>query len=171
MSHPLSSVCFRFCGPATSVQVHCPIVPRLAQSSELRTLGEGVRETANRFAPVDIVLHPKQVDALNESERLVFVAGPPGTGKTLLLLMKGLDWLREGKHVQVVGTHVESRAASHMLHRQLELTAGTAVSPRIHIHLFDLERQEDQERAVRTLVSETRNGELYIIADEANSGG
>ena len=73
--------------------------------------------------------------------------------------------------MQVVATHVESRAASHMIYGQLELTARTAVGPRIHIHLFDLEHEEDQERAVRTLVSEAGNGELYIIADEANSGG
>ena len=150
--------------------MHCPFHPRLAKSSysELRTLGEGVKETANRFAPVDIVLHPEQVDVLNESEPRVFISGPPGTGKSVLLLLKALDWLRIGKHVQIVSAHVESLAVSHLLLNQLKLAAETAVKQNVHLHQFDLTNKEDQEQAMKTLKDSAQDGELYIIADEAS---
>ena len=150
--------------------MHCQSVPRLALSShsELRTLGEGVKETANRFAPVDIVLHPEQVDVLNESEPRVFISGPPGTGKSVLLLLKALDWLRIGKHVQIVSAHVESLTVSHLLLNQLKLAAETAVKQNVHLHQFDLTNKEDQEQAMKTLKDSAQDGELYIIADEAS---
>ena len=150
--------------------MHCPFHPRLAKSSysELRTLGEGVKETANRFAPVDIVLHPEQVDVLNESEPRVFISGPPGTGKSVLLLLKALDWLRIGKHVQIVSAHVESLTVSHLLLNQLKLAAETAVKQNVHLHQFDLTNKEDQEQAMKTLKDSAQDGELYIIADEAS---
>lgn len=150
--------------------MHCQSVPRLALSShsELRTLGEGVKETANRFAPVDIVLHPEQVDVLNESKPRVFISGPPGTGKSLLLLLKALDWLRAKKHVQIVSTGVESLAVSHMLLKQLELAADTAVRQTVHLHQFNLTNKEDRKQAVKTLKDSAQDDELYIIADEAS---
>ncbi|KAK7096278.1 uncharacterized protein [Littorina saxatilis] len=119
----------RFGGPATTVTVPCSSVPRLADpaSSDLRTPGEGVMETANRFAPADIVLHPTQLDVLHNvaSEPLVYLCGPPGTGKTLILILRALDWiLNKGKPVHVVITRDGNMAASHMVAHQLKQMIG-----------------------------------------------
>ncbi|XP_070184129.1 uncharacterized protein [Littorina saxatilis] len=156
----------RFGGPATTVTVYCSSQPRLARAHrpDVRTAGEGVEETASRFTPVDIVLHPKQVDVLNNQGELVFLTGPPGTGKSLILLCKGLFWVRQQKPVQVVSGWSESLAATHMLHSQLCRTAGPAASHLIHMHHFDLDT--DLDAAVETLVKSAQGEQLYVIADE-----
>lgn len=63
-------LCFvsaRFCGPASTVQVHCVKTPRL----EFRTLGHAVHEVGERM--VEFVLFPQQLALLEV--RTVCVAG------------------------------------------------------------------------------------------------
>lgn len=157
---------FRFCGPATTVTVHCPSLPRRAasQRSSLRSTGDGVAETARRFAPSDIMLHPKQVALLNKQQPFLYVAGPPGTGKTIVLVLKALEWLRQGKWVHVVSTQPDSLAASHMIVAQLK-EARDDSKDRISLCVCDLTRKDDQE-ALTELENLAENGELYLIADE-----
>ncbi|XP_070191790.1 uncharacterized protein [Littorina saxatilis] len=161
----------RFCGPATTVTVHCSSTPRLAlaQHSDLRTSGDGVGETAARFAPVDIVLHPTQVAVLNSKQPLVYINGPPGTGKTLMLILKALDLLEQNKPVQVVSARGSgSLAASTMIYKQLQQTAGPTAQQLLHLHTFDIDQGDDEvERAVKTLRSAAVGGQLYVIIDES----
>ncbi|XP_070175846.1 uncharacterized protein [Littorina saxatilis] len=156
----------RFGGPATTVTVYCSSQPRLARAHrpDVRMAGEGVEETASRFAPVDIVLHPKQVDVINNQGELVFLTGPPGTGKSLMLLLKGLEWVRQQKHVQVVTQQWLGMAAVYMLYEQLCVTAGPiAARDLIHMHNFS----SSPNAAVETLVESAQGGQLYLIVDEA----
>ncbi|KAK7105249.1 uncharacterized protein [Littorina saxatilis] len=158
----------RFCGPATTVTVHCSSTPRLAraQHSDLRTPGEGVVETASRFAPVDIVLHPSQVAALNKQKRLVFIHGPPGTGKTLVLILKATEWLKQNKPVQIVSMSKYSRAVSEGIVSQLNLAVKPAASHLIKLHTFDL--TDEVDRAVESLMKEAAADKLYLIFDEVS---
>ena len=64
----------RFVGPATSVDVHCSVPPRV----EVRTVGEAVAELGRRLSY--LVLIPQQLDLMQRSPPLVFLTGPPGTG-------------------------------------------------------------------------------------------
>ena len=164
------------CGPATTVSVFCSSCPRLGHHPNVRTEGEAVSETAWRFTR--LVLHPKQVTVMQNSDPMVFLTGPPGTGKTLMLVLKGLDWLRlgNGEHVQVVSTWHESVAASHMVAGQLEQTAGPSVTQRVHLHSFNLRTAGTSERhrkkvvsaAAEALVKAAGGGPVLVIADEAS---
>ncbi|XP_070177994.1 uncharacterized protein [Littorina saxatilis] len=172
----------RFGGPATTVTAPCSTVPGLAkaQSPDVRTLGEGVAETANRFAPADIVLHPSQLDVIHNeaSEPLVYLCGPPGTGKSLILILRALDWIREKrKPVHVVSTREGNMAASHMIHHKLkEMTkqtdsgqqkgiAESAENPWVRMHIFDLPIH--MKAALEELAKSDPEGELFVIVDEA----
>ncbi|XP_070178513.1 uncharacterized protein [Littorina saxatilis] len=172
----------RFGGPATTVTVPCSTVPCLAKAHRpvVRTPGEGVVETANRFAPADIVLHPTQLDVLHKeaSEPLVYLCGPPGTGKSLILILRALAWIQEKrKPVHVVSTREGNMAASHMINQQLkEMTKQTdsgqengiaepAENPWVHLHIFDLPIQ--MKPAVEELAKLESAGELFVIVDEA----
>ena len=143
----LSVNCFRFAGPATAVEVHCSTVPRLArgQHADVRTPGEGVEETAVRFAPspvCTIVLHPDQVDVLHRQQPLVYIAGPPCVGKSLVLLLKGIDWLDQHKPVQVVSSNLGSQAASRMLEAQLKRSRPAAD---VNLHMYNLDEETDRK--------------------------
>jgi len=161
-------VVVRFCGPASTVKVACTSLPRL--HLDVRTEGQGVAHTAWRFT--QLVLHPRQLAVLNDStQRLVFLAGPPGCGKSTVLFLKALDWLRRGKHVQVVSVGDWSQAASHMIFGQLQQTAEPTATGRLHLHSFDLhpcqyDYQTRLAAAVSALLAASQNGELFVIADE-----
>ncbi|KAK7096074.1 uncharacterized protein [Littorina saxatilis] len=172
----------RFGGPATTVTVPCSTVPCLAKAHcpVIRTLGEGVVETANRFAPADIILHPTQLDVIHNeaSERLVYLCGPPGTGKSLILILRALDWIQEKrKPVHVVITRDGNMAASHMLNQKLkEMTKQTdsgqqqgiaepAENPWVRLHRFELPIH--MKPAVEELAKLESAGELFVIVDEA----
>lgn len=75
------------------VKVFCPSPSRMA----LPTLQHGVSETGERFAR--IVLHPKQMDVLQEAPECLYLNGPPGTGKTLMLVLQASGWLLQGHKV------------------------------------------------------------------------
>ena len=163
--------CFSFGGPAVTVQVHCSSTPRLACAprSKIRTREEGVTETARRFTPVDIVLHPRQVSILNDDEPLVCLCGPPGTGKSLVLFVRALDWLtRCEKPVHVVSTSDTSVGVSYLLKKQLELEVGPEAAQRLHMHILNL--RDNFEAALESLISaaQEQDGqlELFVITDE-----
>jgi hypothetical protein len=99
---------------------------------EIRTEGQGIAETAYQFTR--LVLHPSQLSILNSMEQYMFLMGPPGCGKSLCLLLKGLDWLRRGKHVVVACFDRDSLAASHMLFGQLQHSAEHKASLRVHFY-------------------------------------
>ncbi|KAK7095123.1 hypothetical protein V1264_006573 [Littorina saxatilis] len=162
----------RFGGPATTVNVFCPSVPRLAQAqADIRTPGEGVSETGNRFSPVDIVLHPRQVEIINDPNlKQVFLSGPPGTGKTLIMVMKGLEWIRQGKPVHIVSCYNTCLASSYMIASQLERSGGPGAQQLIHFH--NLNMTYERNRVIEMLVEWARmqssgGQELYVIMDEA----
>ena len=64
----------RFVGPATSINVHCNITPRVA----VRTEEEAVSELGRQLAC--LVLTPQQLDLMQRDPPLVYLTGPPGTG-------------------------------------------------------------------------------------------
>ncbi|XP_070176889.1 uncharacterized protein [Littorina saxatilis] len=160
----------RFGGPATTVKVFCSSAPRLAKAhrSDVRTKGEGVTETGNRFTPVDIVLHPGQVQILdNPDMKLVYLTGPPGTGKSLVLLLKAADWLRKGKFVDIVSFRKESLAASFALESQLKQMEPNS-SHLVRLHTFNL--PGDASRALLQLTGvdqKQKMAELFVIFEEA----
>ncbi|XP_070177871.1 uncharacterized protein [Littorina saxatilis] len=167
----------RFGGPATTVTVPCSAVPGLAQAQccDLRLPGEGVAETANRFAPADIILHPTQLDVLNNKlSPLVFVCGPPGTGKSLVLILRAIDWIQnKRKPVHVVSTREGNMAASHMIAHQLREMAKQADKHLIYLHMYDLPMELN--KALREL-SQSENpktnqkpvpDKVFVIVDEA----
>ena len=160
-------MCFRFAGPATTITVHCPVPPRV----QVRTLGEAVSEIGERLAR--LVLTPGQLDILTRAPDMVCLSGPPGTGKTVVLVMVGLQWLRQGHDVHVVCTSLAAIAVSRLIYHQLTMTlredpttpptAGT-----VHFHLFDLHSGDSEvARAVTTLVAASRGQQLHILMDEA----
>jgi hypothetical protein len=137
---------------------------------DVRTEGQGVAETAWQFTR--LVLHPSQLNVLNSNERLLFLVSAPGCGKSVCLLLKGLDWLGRGKHVLVASFWRESLAASHMIHDQLQRTAGQAASARLHFHSCQLpdswsdDLQASVARAVSAMMAASHNGELFVLVDE-----
>ena len=45
-------------------------------------------------------LFPEQISVLNDKYlNSVHLAGPPGVGKTVMLVLKGVQWINQGKHV------------------------------------------------------------------------
>ncbi|XP_070209738.1 uncharacterized protein [Littorina saxatilis] len=162
----------RFSGPATTVQVFCSVRPRLAMDL-VRTEGEAASETGTRFS--QLMLTPQQVSVHHSNQPLIFLSGPPGVGKSVMLILKGVDLLRQGLHVDVVSSKTISLAATHSAVYQLQQTAGPAAAGRIHLHHFDLVHgvQQAVDDAVRTLVeAANKRGSqgLYVIADEAWTG-
>ena len=161
-------MCFRLAGPATTVTVHCPVPPRV----EVRTLWEAVSEIGERLAR--LVLTPGQLDILTRAPDMVCLVGPPGTGKTVVLVMVGLQWLRQGHDVHVVCTLYECIAVCRLIYHQLTMTlrADPTTPPTagtVHFHLFDLLYSGDREvgRAVTTLVAASRGQQLHVLIDEA----
>ena len=154
-----------FGGPATTVSVFCPSVPRLGYHSDIRTESEAVSETAGRVT--QLVVHPGQLAILRSDPPLAYLTGPPGTGKTLVLVLKALEWLRDGHDVHVVSTWDESLSVSHVIVCQIQGTEPEARS-RVHLHEFDLWKQHNGvEMAVATLVALSRpGGVLHVLTDE-----
>nr|KAG5694948.1 hypothetical protein BaRGS_031231 [Batillaria attramentaria] len=156
----------RFAGPASIVRVHCPSQPRLLVS-RMRTEGQAVSETHDRLTR--LALYPSQVDVLQQGGQLVYLTGPPGTGKTLMLVLEGMEWLRQNRHVHIASLWYKSRAASFHIYQQLKKTArkllGLWAARRVHIHLLD----ECDHDGLEMLENASRDKELWVIADEVQS--
>lgn len=160
----------RFCGPATTVEIHCITSPRL----ELRTEGEGVSETGERMAR--LVLFPDQVAILNASLPKVFLIGPPGTGKTVVLILKGLSWLQHGHDVMVLSPWSDSRAAAYVIEFQIwqtfiawgRETVGASSNPQVQRIMYDFKKKSDVDDALTHLRLNTVHPP-HILADEAGS--
>nr|KAG5693114.1 hypothetical protein BaRGS_014064 [Batillaria attramentaria] len=160
------SLLARFCGPATSIEVPAITSPRLGMT--LRTPPEAVALTGLLNA---ITLYPDQLDLVTRQDlRLVFVWGPPGTGKTVVLTIKGRQWRDMDKDVHLLSSHPKSFAATSLIEHQL-LASLTASTPRrVHVHKYDFSHGKDVDTAVDELAAAAKDGELYVIADEAYSG-
>ena len=121
-------------------------------------------ETAWRFT--QFVIHPHQLAILRSNLPLVYLTGPPGTGKTLVLILKTLEWVRDGHHVHVVSTWDESLPVSHLIVSQVQKTEPAA-KQLVHLRQFDLWKQnEGVDTAVTTLSTLARDGLLHVITDE-----
>ncbi|XP_025090196.1 uncharacterized protein LOC112561749 isoform X2 [Pomacea canaliculata] len=158
----------RFCGPATMVKVFCPSPSRMA----LPTLQHGVSETGERFAR--IVLHPKQMDVLQEAPECLYLNGPPGTGKTLMLVLQASGWLLQGHKVQVVSLMLESLAATYNAEQQLRKKNPGAYR-QVQIHYCELKKlptDQEQNAAVdnllQRLVAIATEEKLCVIMDEVH---
>ena len=130
-------------------------------------------ETGWRFT--NIVLYPSQVGILHSSLSCVFLTGPPGTGKTLMLVLKALDWLRQGADVHVVSTWAGSLAASVMIVHQVKHLAEASARQRIQLHRCDLKVGQgdvpaEVTKQVEMFLRKAQGRRLHVIIDEACSG-
>ena len=82
---------------------------------------------------------------------IVYLCAPPGCGKTLMLVLKGLQWLNQGRHVQVVSMRKSARAVSSLLARTLRQNQGTAAT--VTTHYADISPHRDIPPLVTTLAS------------------
>lgn len=153
----------RFCGPASTVQVYCNQAPRL----EVRTLGDAVQVVGERM--IQFVLFPEQLAILQEEDPCVYLTGPPGTGKTLLLILVGLKWAREGKHVHIISTGTFSEAATQLLVYQVQKTLEKPYPEavgRIHVHL-----NGNSEKPLRTILEKLISFASTGSASEPRNNG
>ena len=136
----------------------------------VRSEGQAVAETGLTIS--SLALYPYQVDILNKQSRRVYLCGPPGSGKTIVLVLKAMQWLNQGKDVDVVSFGIEGRAVSVIARQQLHQSLATApAAGTIHHHHFDFDPfdPEDVTAAVKEMValSQSRGKPLNIIVDEA----
>ncbi|KAK7477371.1 hypothetical protein BaRGS_00031389, partial [Batillaria attramentaria] len=137
----------RLCGPATyassfsALNEHCT-------PYYLLTLGQAVSQIGDRF-----------------------LCGPPGTGKTVMLMLIACKWLleKEERDLHIASTWSGSLAASHLIVIKLkELCPGC--ENRIRLHEFDLKEKGQTNEAVEIMLDSVRDGELFVICDEAFGG-
>lgn len=150
------------------MSVYCISPPRL----EVRTLAEALSEAGDRLSR--LVLTPQQVALLASPEPRVFVTGPPGTGKSIVLVLKGVQWLKEGEDVHVVSTFSNSLAVSSLIHHQMSLTIKASEEQGVgkpHLHNFQFFEDEGQvELAVETMVAAAEKQRVNILVDEYENG-
>lgn len=142
------------------MKIPCISSPRLAHT--LMFMGE--------YYTAQITLSPEQHRLVNMNVPKLFLAGPPGTGKTMVLLLKGIQWLRQGHDVHVVSTGWWSIVSCSMLCHLLlqikrKLQADNVATGQLHLVEFDFEK--DMDTAMATLSDVMKKGPLYVIADEA----
>ncbi|KAK7489347.1 hypothetical protein BaRGS_00019455 [Batillaria attramentaria] len=159
----------RFAGPATTVEIHCVVPPRL----EVRTEGEAVSEVGERIARLVLTQH--QLEIFHQKDPLVCMTGAPGTGKTLMLTLKGLQWLYAGHDVYVVFVDYQSLPAAHLIFHQLQMTlqtdAETSATGKPYLRFLPMDSDEDLEYAIRFLTSAAKDEQLHVILDEAQFTG
>ncbi|XP_025115937.1 uncharacterized protein LOC112577155 isoform X2 [Pomacea canaliculata] len=156
----------RFCGPATTIRVHCSSSPLM----EVRNRGDGVSEVGNRLRK--LVLTPQQIDLLVTAPSRVFLSGPCGTGKTVVLVLMALQWLYQGHDVHIVSSWVLGLAASYLVHHQLEGTMQayqnrSQPTGKVHIHFYNFQKGEEEvTKSINDLVNFAKNETLHIVMDE-----
>nr|KAG5709444.1 hypothetical protein BaRGS_023126 [Batillaria attramentaria] len=152
----------RFCGPATNVKVFCP----RNRDVHLRSEGEGVWETAFRFA--NNVLLKSHLKLLQRAPLLAYVTGPPGTGKTLMLFIMALEWAGDPAvgTVVILSTCSSSVAVSYLILDLLKERLEEPQRAKVQFHHFDLEHGQ-LDRASETLLDIAKDGQLCVVADEA----
>ncbi|KAK7095356.1 hypothetical protein V1264_006776 [Littorina saxatilis] len=166
----------RLARPGSKVTVNRSQTPRVSQTPRrtrdhyirMNTTGEAVVETANRFTPAHVVLHPLQVEILNLELPRLFLTGPPGTGICIMLVLKGLEWLRQGNQVHVISTWYGSEASSHLIVSQMKQMAGPDGVHLIRMHSLDLDQDDlaASEALVIRLADTAVEGQLFLVANE-----
>ena len=126
-------------------------------------------ETGYRFGK--FVLTEEQVSVLENEQPLMFLVGPPGTGKTVMLLLRALDWLMCGMHVDVVCAWKGSLAVSRYIVDQCKNRTEAETHHHIQLHTFDLHQASEEQiedAVIELLTTRTRDqGQgLCIIADD-----
>ncbi|KAK7477367.1 hypothetical protein BaRGS_00031385 [Batillaria attramentaria] len=158
----------RFCGPAT----YASSFSALNEDSTphyLLTLGQAASQIGDRFSRC--TLRRSQLDVLEEALPLRFLCGPPGTGKTVVLMLIACKWLqeKEERDLHIVSTWSGSLAASHLIVCKLkQLCFGC--ENRIRLHEFNLKGMGQADEAVEIMLDLVRDGELFVICDEAFGG-
>lgn len=151
-------------------------------SKVVRTTGQAVAEVGLILST--LALYPDQIDLLNDKTlQCVHIHGPPGTGKTVVLVLKGIQWLREGHDVYVLSTSERSRTVSIQIEQQLQYTRDQqlqqtldqqlqhAPDPRPRSSVFRRVINVRNEKDVRELAALACDGALHVIADEMPNYG
>ncbi|XP_070206773.1 uncharacterized protein [Littorina saxatilis] len=165
----------RFVGPATTVDIHCNTAPRV----EVRTEGEAVSELGRRLA--HLVLTYQQLDILLRGPDVLWLSGPPGTGKTILLILKALQWLRDGNDVYVVSLDHGNIGTSHAVYHQIQMTLANdpTMPPNVGtVHKLDYNWERSPSDLLKALKdvagivqgNAASGRRLYVIYDDATLG-
>ena len=90
------------------------------------------------------------------------------------MVLQGLSWLRQGRDVDVVSTHPDGLANSHMIQHQMEMTlrAYPKASPTpgtVRRHQYNFDRKPDVDRAISDLSAAVKDGTLCVLMDEADT--
>nr|KAG5699794.1 hypothetical protein BaRGS_013514 [Batillaria attramentaria] len=125
----------------------------------MRTQSDAIAQTGLKMAR--LMLHPKQIELVKQTTPpSVFLIGPPGTGKSVVLAMKGLVWRKERRHVHLISSHSDSRAANILLKHQLVRSLDEDGSM-VHLHMFDFGNATELETSVEKLSAAARHGSLF----------
>ncbi|PVD31922.1 hypothetical protein C0Q70_07348 [Pomacea canaliculata] len=106
---------------------------------------------------------------LASSNPCVYLTGPPGTGKTLILVLRTVLWARQGHVVHVASTGSFSEAATQLIFHQATKTLEDIDKEAVaNVQLLLNGNKREIESVVTSLTESCQNGQLYVIADEAD---
>ena len=159
----------------TKPRVHVP----------LRTEGHAVSETARRVS--QLTLYPDQVAVLNNPpSSCVFLHGPPGCGKTVMLVLKAIQWLRDGHDVWLISTNEDNLAVSILMEEQIRETLRATAPPAettapqvgtLTRHFVDCEatpgmvtvgHMDNLLAWIGDALDRSRNASLHVIMDDVD---
>jgi RecG-like helicase len=90
-------------------------------------------------------------------------------GKTLMLILQGLRWLREGRHVLIIApTDVPQPYAEQIVQQFHAMMPSSEGPPALSIYYFDLDDENMVTRALTELtnLAKSHGNQLYILMDE-----